>query len=43
MKFDFINMYEEIKGLNLVLNDQDVVIFKMTVIYYDFVLLRIFS
>ena len=32
-----------LKGLNWVLNDQEVVIYKVTVKYYDFVLLRIFS
>ena len=43
MKLDYINIYELIKGLNRVLKDQDVIIFKVTIIYYDFVLLRIFS
>ena len=31
-----------LKGLNWPLEEQDVVIFKVTVIHYDFVLLRIF-
>ena len=43
MKFDFINIYKYLKGLNWVLKDQEVKIFKVVDIYYDFVLLRIFS
>ena len=45
MKFDFICVYIYIylKGLNQVFKDQEVVIFKVAIIYYDFVLLLIFS
>ena len=44
MKFDFtyIYIYIYLKGLNQVFKDQEVVIFKVAIIYYDFVLLLIF-
>ena len=35
-------MMNGLKGLNRVLKDKDVVIYKVTVYIYDFVLLRIF-
>ena len=35
-------MLNNLKGLNRVINDQDVVIYKVAVYIYDFVLLRIF-